>query len=249
MKYLSHSIAAALVALPVLNASALEVLTNEHVDIGLGMPTELGISTSMMKTTMTIRAWRSLLYVGEAARSNRPANSKFDFIGRWPWRTVLGSSADPGSGTPLYRHRDGNRRKCVCLLFQHRPAGKQNRSLCEAVTGSGARAGDLSIWSFDSNADPLVWWATSDGITNNDSLYVLEGSHNHYNYGFTVPGVYEVDVRASAFLGPGGTNLTTSEIITYQFGSRRCLSLGRRSSCLGTVALGARRRRRAISGV
>jgi surface-anchored protein len=81
----------------------------------------------------------------------------------------------------------------------------------EAVRGPG----HFSVWNNDSFGNPIVWAASSDGITGGDSLFIVSGSHVHFNWGFSARGQYEVDIRASAFLGPGMTNPVQSSVVTY----------------------------------
>jgi surface-anchored protein len=76
--------------------------------------------------------------------------------------------------------------------------------------------GHFSAWQTDSFGAVTVWVATSDGLTASDVLFSVPGAHIHYNWGFTVPGDYEIDVRASAYL-QYPDNPTFSDVTTFQF--------------------------------
>jgi hypothetical protein len=47
---------------------------------------------------------------------------------------------------------------------------------------------------------PTVYFRTTDGIDDTDSLNVPAGAHAHFNWAFTQPGVYEVDVQLKTFV-------------------------------------------------
>ena len=59
--------------------------------------------------------------------------------------------------------------------------------------------------------------ATSDGISDDDAVFVTSGRDSDYNWAFTAPGFYEIDVVASAYL-PGTVDPTCSGVVTYAFG-------------------------------
>ncbi|MEM9825893.1 MAG: choice-of-anchor M domain-containing protein [Planctomycetota bacterium] len=88
----------------------------------------------------------------------------------------------------------------------------------------GPEGGEFSVYSSTIDG-PNVWIATSDGIDNSDGVFLQSGSHNHYNWAFTMPGIYEVDVVASGFLDrndngtydDGVDRYTESGIVTYYF--------------------------------
>lgn len=67
-------------------------------------------------------------------------------------------------------------------------------------SGESLSAPHFSVWTSTGTGPPIVWMATSDGITGNDHYWAAEGSHNHLNWGFTALGIYRVTLRASAFL-------------------------------------------------
>lgn len=196
------------------------VLTTGHADIDLAYEAsawELLVHDHDADTEYDPGS--ALMYVGEAARTNRPASNSFDFIGVGPdqpyWRL-------PQNENPL-------------LLFLGISTAEIEEGTFDSWSVTDPRLnetgpfvilslidvrgpGDFSIWT-STDEGPLVWMSTAaDGITADDKLYQLSGSHSHHNMGFTKAGLYEVDFRATAFLGPGATNPVTSEITTYHFG-------------------------------
>lgn len=83
------------------------------------------------------------------------------------------------------------------------------------VAGSGVTAGGfVSLWETDLFGDKTFFWSSVDGLTGADLLPVLAGSHAHYNFAFTQPGLYDLTVEASGL--HDGDGLITSSA-TYQF--------------------------------
>jgi len=80
-----------------------------------------------------------------------------------------------------------------------------------AVNGPGA----LSIWSVGSFGTPTVLASSADGISTSDKLSLVQGSHGHFNLGFTQPGSYEVTFEAAGIHATDGAKLSTPA--TYRF--------------------------------
>lgn len=57
--------------------------------------------------------------------------------------------------------------------------------------------GNFALWATDSFGSPLVRWRTNDGLSGADVVNLNAGTHAHFNWGFTVPGTYDVGVRVS----------------------------------------------------
>lgn len=69
----------------------------------------------------------------------------------------------------------------------------------ELVSVNAPTGGHFSM--FDVNATgPTNYMATSDGIDSNDVYYLLAGGHDHPNWAFTEPGIYEVTIRMTTMV-------------------------------------------------
>lgn len=68
----------------------------------------------------------------------------------------------------------------------------------------GPAGGQMAVW-LDTPSGPDVYTSTAQfGVQDaRNALYTLIGGHTHYNWAFTQPGVYEVDVDARSFYGSG----------------------------------------------
>jgi surface-anchored protein len=81
----------------------------------------------------------------------------------------------------------------------------------KAITGPGT----FSVWGVSGFGAPELKMSSVDGISANDRLLLVPGSHGHFNVGFSAPGDYLVTLEAS------GTHLVdglrTSDPATYRF--------------------------------
>jgi surface-anchored protein len=162
----------------------------------------------------------ALLFIGPQGRTSRPSGSQWDFLGVGAGQDVwvlpqtqssdllfLGGSAQemtPGTFTP-WNPQDAR--------LPGVPVSWIQVSLI-AVRGPG----HFSLWQTGSFGSPVVWMSTAEGgITASDVVYVPEGGHVHFNWGFSTRGFYEVDIQTTAYLGPDQTNPTSSAVTTYYF--------------------------------
>lgn len=65
----------------------------------------------------------------------------------------------------------------------------------DLVAVRGPAGGHVSVFQFGA-PNPLVYLSSFDnGIGPEDRMYTTVGAHDHYNFAFTQPGLYEVDLR------------------------------------------------------
>ena len=79
--------------------------------------------------------------------------------------------------------------------------------------------GEFSLWMSAWNGSPELYFATSDGIDENDVYTQMTLSHAHANWGFTAEGIYKVQMQASGTLSNGTTLSTDVETFTFLVGS------------------------------
>jgi surface-anchored protein len=164
----------------------------------------------------------TIFFAPPAARITRPAGAAFDFLGVaagqpvWvlpqtqnPNLLFLGSaSEDVEPGTfPEYEVSDP----------RINATGEFIEIRVLAVRGPGT----FAVWDNDVFGRPRVFVTTADGVnapgTPTDTLYSAVPGHDHFNWGFSAPGTYEVDAQAVAYTGPGGTEPIFSEPATFTF--------------------------------
>ena len=80
------------------------------------------------------------------------------------------------------------------------------------VRGPGA----FFVWQTDSFGQPTIWVNTLNGVRPNDLFFTFPGGHIHYSWGFSAPGVYQVDLRSSAYFSYPDQP-TQSAVTTYTF--------------------------------
>jgi surface-anchored protein len=85
------------------------------------------------------------------------------------------------------------------------------------VSGPAADAGGhFAMWESGSAGQLEFHFDSSDGIDSGDRLEPVPiGSHSHYNWGLTRPGLYHVTFRASGRLNQGNTDTSGSQTFTF----------------------------------
>lgn len=76
--------------------------------------------------------------------------------------------------------------------------------------------GHFFLWQFDGLSGMRLAMNSRDGLSPEDSTRPITGSHEHFNWGFTTNGIYQVTFQASA-RRPGDTNDITSIPTTFVF--------------------------------
>ena len=92
-------------------------------------------------------------------------------------------------------------------------SGSDFDSIMLSLTGFSG-PGEFALWT-NGFSGPTALMATSDGIDGSDFFNLPEGSHNHYNIGFSEIGIYDVDLTATGILA-GGTG-TVTDSATFRF--------------------------------
>jgi surface-anchored protein len=159
-----------------------------------------------------------LFYASKADRRTVPDDPDFAFLGANPGDTVwiLPQVFDPGRlsvGVSAEGISDG-----TFASYYERDPRVQSEAPWVRVSLIEVRGpGEVSVWQNDAFGRPVVWMATSDGITEDDAVFIYSGRDSDFNWAFTAAGIYEVDVAASAYL-PGEREPVRSDVVTYSFG-------------------------------
>lgn len=184
----------------------------------------------------------TLLYVKPEAASTRPGGSQWDFLGVGAGQTVwvlpqiedpnllyggIASEEMPGDFFDEYFNADPR-------------VNASGRWLAFSVVDVRG-PGSFSVWTTDQFGDPTVWIASADGLGATDVFFGLEGGHDHFNWGFTATGLYEVDFMVSAYLD--GQRIE-SDPWTVNFGVEAVPEPTTLGALLVGVLAVARRRRR-----
>ncbi|MCD0460914.1 choice-of-anchor M domain-containing protein [Roseiconus lacunae] len=65
--------------------------------------------------------------------------------------------------------------------------------------------GEFALWQSSSLGGLNVFWQSNNGLDATDTLALSIGGHDHYNYGFTEAGTYDIGVTATADFASGGS--------------------------------------------
>lgn len=140
------------------------------------------------------------LVVAESAKFNLPANTPFGNEGDPIW--ILPQSQDPNL---LY----------LGFSAERIPSGVFSRPFncrLKAVEGPG----DFFAWQANEFGGLNVKMNSRDGIGDDDRTSPIVGSHEHFNWGFTTPGVYRVTFQVDGQRVGETTNIV-SEAATFTF--------------------------------
>ncbi len=192
-----------------LTASALERLA-EHIDIKPSFLDDswswkIGTDGGDLEPREVFLPVRDLASP-EGEKFVRPAGAQWDFLGMDAGEAVwILPQSDNSSTWPGF---ESNQSDVFASYVEQDPrvvgvAQRWVRLGLVSVEGPG----DFSMFQFQGGA-PLVWTATSDGITADDAFYLAAPGHSHLNWTFSAKGVYRIELNARANLGPGATNPT-----------------------------------------
>lgn len=179
-------------------------LSNGHVDIGIGYEDKAFDLHVHQEEPLEqeFAPGEAVFAVGSAAASQSPGGAYSSFLG--------------AAGTPLWVLPSSQNEQLPYLGFGTEEltaadwSGNISLSL-KAVTGPGT----FSVWGVSGFGAPELKMSSVDGISANDRLLLVPGSHGHFNVGFSAPGDYLVTLEASGNHLIDG--LRTSDPATYRF--------------------------------
>ena len=127
--------------------------------------------------------------------------------------------------------------------------GSDFESIVMSLTGFSG-PGEFSLWT-NGFFGPTPLMTTFDGVDGDDFFTLPEGSHNHYNLGFSEAGIYDLDFTATGVLAGGGGTVTDSATFRFAVGSPAAVPEPGTVALVGLAACGlaggATRRRRSAA--
>uniref|UniRef100_UPI0014221EE2 choice-of-anchor M domain-containing protein n=1 Tax=Thalassoroseus pseudoceratinae TaxID=2713176 RepID=UPI0014221EE2 len=222
-----------------LTSALVEYLTTEHVDIDVQHSSSewsLGLQASGESQAVQYANDEVVLYAGSPSVSQRPSSSEFDFVGVGSGESfyLLPQNHNPDAlfvGFAGYGLNGTVDRYDASVESKGRITGsaayaKVTLTDVRHTTPDGTPGdGEFSMWQTDTFGGSNVFLSsyddgvanpnsngldTTDGISADDAVWVIAGGHAHYNFGFTQPGRYEVDVKLSAYFGDDGAANTAT---------------------------------------
>ena len=208
------------------------VYTNEHVDysINYGSPSDSGIDEHTLLLTSRDEdnlveypgGPATLAFMPEDEALTAPGSGDFAFLGDagdpvW----IFPQSNDPDLPFMGFSTEDKTTQSGWSggilddpETAQFRGVGVQPGQLVDdlvslELTGmNGPAGGDFFLYNTDFAGTPNIHMDTSDGIGPQDGKAFSTNVHEHFNFAFTEPGLYELTFQAS------GTPTATGELIT-----------------------------------
>ncbi|MEO8132033.1 MAG: choice-of-anchor M domain-containing protein, partial [Bryobacteraceae bacterium] len=188
------------------------LLTVEHTDIQAAYDAtatnQLSILVFDVNRTIAYQSNEVDLVVAEAAKKTLPAGTPLGNEGAPLW--VLPASQDP---TLLYLGLSAEPPNAAGTR-PGVPSGVFNGNLTfrlKAVDGPG----QFLLWQTPSPGVYDIQMNSADGITAADAHTQIIGSHEHFNWGFTTNGVYNITFQLSGQLA-GSTNIASPDT-TFRF--------------------------------
>ena len=170
----------------------------------------------------------TLISAGPDARATRPAGAMWDFLGAsagepvWIFPETF-SATTPWPGVGAYFNNAGD----FASYFEADPRvnGTAPWIKMQLLDVRGPEGGDFSLYQSGITA-PNVFMTSANGIGPEDAAWIPNLDHIHYNWAFSKPGLYQVDIAASGYIDanqsgtyePGIDPLSESQIITLHFG-------------------------------
>lgn len=193
-------------------AGSRTVLTNQHADFRiLYQPAEtsvlaIGIATRVEDVLVKFATTNVLLVVAEHADLKHPSNP-LGLPDGLPPGTPFGEAGDP-----LWILPQAQDASLLYLGFsaEKLPPGVFDQPFTfrlRAVRGPG----HFFAWQADEAGNLLVKFNSRDGITEADATRPLLGSHEHFNFGFTTNGHYEVTFQVTGHRAGASTNDVSAE--------------------------------------
>jgi len=227
-------------------------ITDVHVDIGLEGPDagpDWGLHIHDEENDAEYAPSEAWFFVDPAhATLTQPAGAQWSFIGQTPGEAIYVLPQGQQTGLPFLGFSSEEVGPGTFDSgFNHDPrvnaAGRWIGFTVTAVSGPG----EFSLWQTTGFGSPVVWVSSAQGgLTADDTVYVQEGAHAHFNWGFTEPGSYSITFVASGYVGG---ELVSSEPARFTFSTTPIPEPSAFAAVagLGALALGTISRRRHLA--
>jgi surface-anchored protein len=196
------------------------VLDRQHTDINTNYNNGWVFGANNVDDGVVTPLDDTLLYINSRGRGVQPADPQWDFLGA-------------GAGNPVWAIPQVRRPSLLFLGFRSQETAPgtfdsyfetdprvMSMDRWETVTlKSVLGPGNFSLYQTDPFGNPqIVWMSASQGMEHpTDKIFVPEGGHFDYNWAFSQPGVYQVVVNVSGFIGDPPT-LSVSDDVTFNWG-------------------------------
>ena len=194
------------------------VYTAGHGDIGLGEGDELELHLHLHEEAIVdgsalvedaeFEPDELTINVPNTTASGRPAGTAWDFIGNAAgeafWKLPADHSEAEAQGTPF-----------LGIGAEEVDTGIfVDDEITLTLTGVDG-PGQFSLYKVELG-NPVVFMASSDGISALDSIIAAVGGHGHFNFAFSAAGVYDVTFEVSAIDALSQAVVTDEATFSFQ---------------------------------
>jgi len=188
----------------ILSAQSQTFISSGHVDIGIGYEDKAFDLHVHQEEPLDqeFAPGEAVFAVGPASAGVSPGGAYVSFLG--------------AAGTPVWILPTTEKEQLPFLGFGTEEltaadwSGNITLSL-KAISGPGT----FSVWGVSGFGAPELKMSSVNGISADDRLLLVPGSHGHFNVGFSAPGDYRVTLEASGNHLIDG--LRSSDPATYRF--------------------------------
>lgn len=243
--------AAALLAFAAPSAALAQIaITDVHVDIGLEGPDagpDWGLHIHDEDNDTEHAPGDAWFYVDPVhATLTQPSGAQWSFIGQTPGEAIYVLPQGQQTGLPFLGLAASEVSAGTFDSYFNNDArvnanGRWIGFTVTAVSGPG----EFSLWQTSGFGTPIVWASSAQGgLTAADTVFIQEGGHAHFNWGFTELGSYSITLVASGYVGG---ELVSSAPVSFTFSTAPIPEPSTFAAFAGLGALGAsalRRRQR-----
>jgi surface-anchored protein len=199
---------ASALALAVTPALAQVILPAEHVDLGIGFHNnDLELHWHIEDLGLEYEPHEAYAFIPLSSTFTRPAGTAWDFTGGTEGATIYVAPATDQTPDVLFLGLGSEEITPGTL------AGNQVTLTLSGFNGPG----QFSLWQTDPFQQPGALLSTFDNTT---SFNLLTGGHDHYDWGFTAPGIYELTFTVEGVLDDGfATPVSDTATFTFAVGA------------------------------
>ncbi|MCU0791867.1 MAG: choice-of-anchor M domain-containing protein [Opitutaceae bacterium] len=230
--------------LPLLAAASLALATQafaqielpaDHADLGIGFhDNELELHWHLEDLELEYKPHEAYVFIPLSSSILRPAGAAWDFTGAIAGGTIyLAPELDQ---TPNVIFLGLGSEEIANGTFAA-------NTLTFALTGI-VGDGEFSLWQTNGLGQPTAFLSSATGSTSFD---LITGRHEHFNWGFTAPGIYALTFSVSGILDDGqATPVSDTATFTFAVGTTPIPEPSAFAALAGLAVLGfvgSRRRR------
>jgi len=160
-------------------------------------------------------------YAGSNAQLNLPTGNDYEFTGVAPGEPVYVLPAARTTSLPWIGFESAVERRFLAPYVPNDPRVSSSAAeylKMQLVDMRSSSDGHFSLYQSNGNlvtGAPTAFMTTTDGIQEDDAIYLSSGSHIHRNMTFSKPGIYELDFVFSGFVDSNRNSVFDPTIDTY----------------------------------